>query len=296
MSLIMTIPNFIVIGAWKAGTTSLYRYLKQHPQIYMSPIKETNFFALMGGKSDLVGVRTKEISRSITKIEDYLTLFRGVSNEEAIGEVSPRYLYSPKACERIRQYIPGAKLIVILRDPVERAYSSYLMYVSFGIESCTNFSEAIKDRQTWGYHGPPGFYYEQIKRYFKTFNQDHIRLYLYDDWETKNPEILKDIFRFLGVDDTFVPEVFVRYEVSGFPRNRVLSFLLSPNPVKNTLKGLLPASLRRPIITYIMNIKNQNLIKPPLPSEVRRELISVYRDDILKLQDLIQRDLSNWLE
>ena len=95
----MVMPNFLVIGAAKAGTTSVYEYLKQHPQIWMSPLKETNFFALEGETLNFRGPGDQDyINRfSITKIEDYLNLFQGVSNQVAIGEVSPLYLYSPKA-------------------------------------------------------------------------------------------------------------------------------------------------------------------------------------------------------
>ena len=123
----MTMPNFLIIGAMRAGTTSLYHYLKQHPQVYMSPVKEPRFFALEGEKPD-PGRPTDErlMNHSITDIEAYRALFQAVSKETAIGEASPLYLYSPKAPERIRHYIPDAKLIAVLRDPVERAYSHFL--------------------------------------------------------------------------------------------------------------------------------------------------------------------------
>ena len=141
----MVMPNFLVIGAAKAGTTSVYEYLKQHPQIWMSPLKETNFFALEGETLNFRGPGDQDyINRfSITKIEDYLNLFQGVSNQVAIGEVSPLYLYSLKAPERIRHYTPDTKIIIILRNPVDRAYSSFLHLIRDGREQIRNFAQAL---------------------------------------------------------------------------------------------------------------------------------------------------------
>lgn len=296
----MSMPNFLIIGAAKAGTTALYNYLKQHPQIYMSPEKEPKFFALEGEKLDFCGPGDREkINRSsITDIEAYRTLFQGVSNETAIGEASPLYLYSPKAPERIRHYIPNAKLIAILRDPVERAYSGYMMHVGEGRETLTDFAQAlqaeemrIRNNWGWGHYVSVGFYYAQLKRYFDTFNQDQIRVYLYEDLQANPIGLLQDIFRFLGVDETFVPDISIRHNVTGIPKNNVLRALLqSLNPVKPVFKLFLPAMLSH-------YIKKQTFVKPPsLSPELRRQLIEVYREDILKLQYLIQYDLSKWLE
>jgi hypothetical protein len=297
-------PNFLVIGAGKAGTTSLYHYLKQHPQIYISPVKEPNFFAFEGKKLNFRGPDAKnEIKRIITNIEDYRALFRGVSNEKAIGEISPRYLSHPEAPERIRRYVPDAKLIAVLRDPVERAYSSYLMWVRDGFEPCSSFSEAIQDEKrrienNWagGAYIYPGFYHEQLKRYFSIFNRNQIKIYLYEDFKTDPLYVLRDISRFLDVDDAFVPDISIKHNVSGIAKSKAWDLLLRPNRLKNSLKAALPHSLHERIVIRVMSIKNRKLVKPPLSSEIRRELISVYRDDILNLQDLIQRDLSKWLE
>lgn len=124
----MTLPNFLIIGAAKAGTTSLYHYLAQHPQIYMSPIKEPNFFALEERCVDFRGpgdhLYIKQFS--VTELERYRSLFQGVTHEQAVGEASPLYLYSPVAPARSHRYVPEMKLIAILRHPVDRAYSAFL--------------------------------------------------------------------------------------------------------------------------------------------------------------------------
>ena|SRR5215212_9876005 len=304
----MTMPNFLIIGAMKSGTTSLYHYLKQHPQVYMSAIKEPNFFALEGSDLDFDGAEGRErISRWIkrefvTNIEDYRALFRGVSGETAIGEASPLYLYSPEAPDRIKRYVPEAKLITILRNPVERAYSAFSYMKRDGREPLEEFPQALQAEETrvrnnwewiWHYKNV-GSYYVQLKRYFDNFDDDQIKVYLYEDLRGDLFSVLQDVFRFLGVDDTFNPDTSLRHNVSGVPKRGVLSgFVFGRNPVKAAFRPLLPEGLRQ----YLsVSIKSQYLVKsPPLTPEVREELIAVYRDDILKLQGLIGRDLSAWL-
>jgi hypothetical protein len=309
-------PNFLIIGAGKSGTTALYRYLKQHPQIYMSPVKEPNFFAFEGEKVDLRGPGDQKLINyySVNNIEAYRALFKGVLNETAIGEASPLYLYSPRVPERIRHYLPDAKLIAILRDPVERAYSSYLMHVREGWETLTDFAQALREEETrihnnWGWrrYVSTGFYYAQLKRYFNTFSQSQIKVYLYEDFKVDAVGLLRDIFQFLGVDETFVPNMSIRYNASGLPKNKVLHSLvtrvhstITARPINTVLKLLLPAGLKTNLIYGYENLRAQcfqyNLVRPQLSSEVRKQLIEVYREDILKLQALIQQDVSKWLE
>lgn len=302
----MTMPNFLIIGATKAGTTSLYHYVKQHPQIYMSPIKEPRFFALEGEKNPSFrgqnGKQQKWIT--ITNIEDYLALFKGVSNEIAIGEASTLYLYSSKAPERIRQYVPNMKLIAILRDPVERAYSHFLHFVRSCHEPFSDFLQAFQDEENriqndWGilwHYKQMGFYHVQLSRYFQIFDQSQIKIYLYEDWNSDPLGLLEDLFRFLGVDNTFIPNISVRSNPSVIPQNKTLQeFLLYPNPLKSALRMFIPKRLRQQVSVNLYKKNINNGFKPPLSQQVREQLIEVYRKDILELQNLINRDLSKWL-
>ena len=296
-------PNFLIIGAAKAGTTALYYYLKQHPQIFMSPVKEPNFFALEGRKPNFLGPGDNEaINRfSITNIEAYQALFEGAENALAVGEASPLYLYSPDAPKRIRRYIPHAKLIVILRNPVERAYSHFLHFVRDGREPHTNFRRALIEeekrmRKHWEwawYYKAVGFYFIQLRRYYELFDPKQIQVYLYEDFEEKPMELLRDIFHFLEVNEEYMPDITLRFNVSGIPKNKVIhSFLSKPNPIKSLLKPLIPDKWRKRLVVMF---QNNNLTKPNLPEDLRMELIEIYRDDILRLQSLIKRDLSRWL-
>ena len=298
----MILPNFLIIGAPKAGTTALYHYLSEHPQIYMSPVKEPKFFALEGEKADFQGPGDWK-HQYITDIETYGSLFNQVSNEVAIGEASPWYLHMPKAPERIRYYIPEAKLIAILRDPVERAYSQFWMHFSRNLEPIADFAQAMQaeselTRSNWSprwYYKQRGFYYAQLKRYFDLFEREQIKVYLYEDFQTNSLSVLQDIFRFLGVDDTFIPNTDQKHNVTLIHKNKALhQFLTQSNPIKSLLHPLLPSKLRQ---RFALKLRELNLDKKPqLLPEVRRQLIEEYREDILKLQELIQKDISHWLE
>ncbi|HLE26390.1 MAG TPA: sulfotransferase [Thermodesulfobacteriota bacterium] len=297
----MLIPNFLIIGSSRCGTTSLYRYLKQHPQIYMSPVKEPSFFSYEGMKPNHRGPSDEKFNRTaVTKIEDYGALFKDVTTETAIGEASTNYIYNPKASERINHYIPNARLLAILRHPVERAYSSFLYLIRDGREPLRDIAQAIEEepqriRQNWApiwNYKHMGFYYDQLKRYFDQFDRSQIRVYLYDDFSTNPSRLLQDIFQFIGVVDTFVPDTSLRHNVSGIPRSRVLHKLLTQQSmIKYSVERLIPEGWRRRL-----SLQKRNLIRPTLPADLRRQLIEEYREDILKLQELIQRDLSKWLE
>ncbi len=294
----MIMPNFLIIGAAKAGTTALHKYLQQHPQIYMTPTKETNFFAFEGEKLDYQGPGDKALKDfSITELSKYQAEFTGVTDELAIGEACPSYLYFPQAATRINNYIPDARLIVILRNPVERAYANFLHTVRDDREPHSDFALALQDEPTriannweWFWHYVRvGYYGAQLKRYYEMFAPSQIEVYLYEDLKENPVALLQNIFRFIEVDDTFVPNMALRPNKSGMPKNKLFHQLLTkPNPLKTLLKPLFPAKIRQ-------KIQHQNLNTPQIDPEVRQQLIELYRADILECQDLIDRDLSAWL-
>ena len=297
----MTLPNFFVIGAASSGTTSLYHYLKQHPQVFMSPVKEPHFFSFAGkefGPTTIEGYR----ERKIDSLEMYQALFQEVSGEIAIGEVSPSYLYTPGTPEHIRQSVPNAKLIAILRNPVDRAYSNYMRCVRQDLEPIIDFAEALRQepiriQNNWSpkwFYKWKGFYYEQLKRYFEVFEKDQIVACLYEDLSNGSVNLMSNLFRFLGVASTFVPNTSEKKNVSFIPKNRSLqAFITKRNPVKSIIKPLIPEKLRQGAVN---KLKRWNQCKPELSLDIRKQLIQEYREDILNLQDLIQRDLSKWLK
>lgn len=297
-------PDFLIIGAAKCGTTALHRYLSEHPQIYMSPTKELNFFALEGTdcsiyKGDISGRQSPNL---INNLEEYKSFFEQALNEQIIGESSPLYMLHPSAAQNIKNHLPYAKLISILRNPVDRAYSDFLFNLGRGTEPITSFTEAIqaepqriRDQYWYRWHYKSrGFYFEQIQRYFKLFDSAQIKIILYEELQHNTSTVLKDIFRFLGVDPSFQPEYSRKHNVTYVPRSRLISqSLQSKNSVAHNLKNIIPKEIRRQFKQKIMSWNQQEFAE--LSLEIRQQLNKEYRNDIFQLQDLIQKDLSSWL-
>ncbi len=300
----MTLPDFLIIGAAKAGTTALYEYLAERPQIYMSPQKDTSFFALEGEKPAFSGPPGQPVhikTRVITRIEDYCAQFLGRSTETAIGEVSPLYLYSPKAAGHIKRRLEHAKLIAILRNPADRAYSAFTMMRLNGRESIADFEAALRAEETriagnWGFiwhYKQQGFYYSQLKRYLNLFDERQLRIYLTDDLFANPMEVLRNIFHFLDVDDTFVPDISQRHQLSGVPKSRLFHrVLVDAFPLRSIVRNCLPKKFRRRLKNRLIS---RNLHREPMAPATRGRLLNLYEEDILRTQELIGRDLSHWL-
>ena len=296
----MAFPNAIVIGAPRSGTTSLYNYLKQHPQVYMSPLKETRFFAYEGTSVNYRGPTDPQtINRdTVTELDDFLRLFEGRSDEPVTGEASPIYLYRSQAPKRIHHYIPDAKLIAIFRNPIDRAYSDFLNMVRLGREPLYDFAEALRAEeqrieQGWGpfYHyRSKGFYFEQVKRYTKLFDREQMKFYLYEDLNRDTDGLMKNIAQFLEIDDTHSLDTTTKHNKSGVPKSKFIHDLITNRYVSLLFPGNTLGKVRR-------RLKNINLSheKPQLSPSVRNRLATAYREDILRLQDLIQRDLTSWI-
>lgn len=292
------LPNFLIIGAPRSGTTTIYEGLKKHPQIFLSSLKEPMFFILEGEKELFPGPQNPIGPR---ELNGYRELFKDVQREKAVGEASTFYLFSPKAPLRIREYLPDAKLIAIFRNPVDRAYSHFLTNRLAGTEPIADLEEAMAAEEEriqkgwflfWCYRGM-GFYGRQIERYFSHFDRRQFRFFLFEDLIADPALIFSAISRFLGVDETVRIRLPEKYNPSGVPRIRLVhDFLNKPNFIKSQFKRILPEKTQYNLLTKFMN---RNLAKPPLHPDVRRRILAIYREDILKTQDLIQRDLSSWL-
>jgi len=224
-------PTFLVIGAGRSGTTSCYYYLKAHPEIFMSPVKEPRFFAYDGTLPTYSGPDTSAWLRScVVEPDAYLRLFDGVRDERAIGEASIQYLSYPGCPERIRARIPEVRIVALLRDPVERAYSQFLFVSRDGFEPERDFVAALDaepDRIHAGWapgfqYATYGLYYRHLSRYYEQFDREQIRVYLYDDFKGDTAAVLRDIYAFVGVDPDFAPDLTRRYNPSGVPRSGLL--------------------------------------------------------------------------
>lgn len=300
------LPNFLIVGTAKAGTTSLYHYLRQHPDVFMPDVKEPRYFAYaedpppMNGPGD---VRTNAAAGAVYTFAAYRRLFTAATAETAVGEASPNYLYSETAARRIHEHLgAGVRLIALLRDPVERAYSHFLHLVRSGREPLRDFAAALDAEPEriaagweWSWHYVQmGLYHAQLTRYLNYFERDRLTVYRFEDFAADPVALTQDVFRVLGVDDAFVPDTSLHFEKSGVPKSeRFQRFLLNPDHwLRRLSRYVLPEAVRERIL---LRMKNVNLEKPPLSPEVRARLVDTYREDVLRLQALIGRDLSAWL-
>ncbi len=242
---------------------------------------------------------------AITSIAEYRTLFEGVTDETAVGEASHSYLYTPEAPDRIRHYVPEAKLLAILRNPVQRAHSHFWYHVQHGREPLPDFAAAIEDeerrvKENWWpefQYRRLGFYHAQLQRYEDYFARGQIKVILREDLLRNPSDVLRNVFDFLGVDDTFVPDLTRQHNRSGVPRHRAVeAFLGRPNVVKRYLRTALSEKRRKMLSEKFAKHRNRNLVAPPpIPPEAKDRLLEDYRRDITSLQHLIQRNLSSWL-
>lgn len=298
----MPVPNFLIIGPPKCGTTALYAALACHPQIYMSPVKEPRFFAFDGQPPSFSGPGDELYNQcAITSWEEYLSLFAAADGHTALGEASPVYLTSfqpERTAENIWRRLPDIRLIAILRQPVERAYSHFTSRRQLGIEPLADFREALAaEEQRIAANWSPGFrdrrngmYFANLAPYFEHFPRNQIRIYLYEALIQDPQSVLTDLCHFLKVDPTLMPGSLELRNVTTWPRSRLLAALLRRAQM---LKALLPLGMRR---TWGTRLRAWNRIKPPpLDPDLHRELTESYRQEVVNLQSLIDHDLAHWL-
>jgi len=283
-----TLPNFIIAGALKGGTTSLYYFLRQHPEVFMSSLKEPRYFAYEPDNplhADGAGLHFP-----VKTLPEYAALFEAaVGGEKAIGEASPHYLISPVAPARIKELLPEVKLIFILRDPVKRANSVYWHSYRLGQED-RPIEQALTEEEYAVQHG---LYYRYLRGWFDLFDPAQIKVILFDDFQRNALATFQDVCRFLGIDDQYVPDLAVRNK-GGAPQHKRFGRLLErvkTHPIRQTIDPLVPKPLRR----LLLDVRNRNLQEtPPMPTELQQRLRAFYRHDVTELEHLLQWDLSSW--
>lgn len=296
-------PTFLVIGAAKSGTTSLYHFLRQHPDIYLPDIKELNYFGGLIRRIRCCGPKDQTaLARSVLDWRSYENLLMPGENYLATGEISPVYLYDPMAAEEICRVVPECRLIVILRHPAERAFSNFLMMRRDQREPCGSFRRALSKEEKrreagweWGWmYKDKGYYGRQLERYFRLFPREQILIFLYEEFVKDPLNCLASICRFIGVNDGFSFQLSARYNESIIKKSMAAEKLLwSDGPMKQTLRRLLPEEW---LAWGHSRLYKWNRVKPQIPAKIYRELTESYKDDLLLLQDLIGRDLSSWID
>ena len=291
------LPNFIVIGAAKAGTTALYWYLDEHPEIYRSPLKETNFIAYETNESGAPVYGDPELHHfPITSIEQYLDLFGEAGYASAVGEASPIYLEATGTAERIAATIPEAKIICGLRNPIDRAYSDYQMYLRSRGETLDPSVDLTVDArwlQPESHWMLIGRYHAMLTPYFEVFPRSRIHIYLFDELRTESLRVVQEVYRFLAVDDTYEPDLKTPHNVGGIPAVMGVERLLTSKRLRAIVEPLVP----RGAVDVIRRMRTANLRPaPPLPPEARALMTENIRDDVRRTQELIGVDLGHWLQ
>jgi Sulfotransferase domain len=303
------LPNFFIIGAAKCGTTSFAEYLEQHPQVYMSPVKEPHYFAsdIESGviredvePDEYFSVRPlgKRHALCVRRQEHYEQLFVAAADSKAIGEASPSYLYSTHAPRRIHEEIADPRFLVFLRNPIERAYSHFQMDLIFEVAESDDFLQAVEmdaraPRKGWGVshlYVELGLYSDQLKRYLEYFPADHLKVCIHDDYRQDVRATLLDILSFLGVERTLSSiDVDTRHgEAWRKPMFSAMNRLREKRTYR-ALQRVVPQSLRSKA-KMLLSRKQRRMCRPEFEA-----LLPLFRESILELSSLLRRDLSHWL-
>ncbi len=306
-------PNFFIVGAPKCGTTSLHEYLQRHPDVFMPFYKEPHYFG-----SDLEGSRFRQFRG---RPQRYLKLFDDARGEKRIGESSPWYLFSRRAAEEIRAFDPQAKIIIMLRNPVDMMYSMWSQFRYSGNEQIETFEEALAaeperhqgKRIRRAAHCISGLYYrdmarfsEQVQRYFDVFGRDNVKVIIFDDFKSNTAAIFREVLEFLDIDSDFQttfdvvnPNKEVRLE---WLQKQIVSSGFSLMLLKDrltyfaTTHSLLPFSYRTRTVKGVIAAYTKYERRSPLTADLRQQLAREFQSDIDKLSDLLGRDLSGWYQ
>ncbi|SDL81969.1 sulfotransferase family protein [Nonomuraea jiangxiensis] len=291
----MSLPDFLIAGAPKAGTTALHAALQQHPDLFLSRIKEPKFFLTDGPPPDRGGPGDARTFREhVWRRADYEALFAEAPDGALTGESTPFYLYDLAAQRRIHTAIPHARLIVTLRDPVERAHSNWTHLWSAGLEPIGDLVRACEAEQEriaagwahfWHYTAL-GRYGEQLTHLFGLFPREQVLIFRYRDLVDRPAATLDRICAFLGVRQGLLTEL-PRENVTAHPDASTRHVLLS------SLRRRLPSALAGPVETLL---QRRGAARRPLSWEQRQRLVPYFADDIRLLQRVTGEDYSDWLQ
>ncbi len=309
-------PDFFVVGAAKSGTTALFHLLRSHPGIYLSPIKEPNYFCTdirpagfspeyqlheSRKRFDLDAYLEGPMDRWIfdyfvTRPEQYAALFRHAGQDTVTGEMSNSYLFSAEAARNISTSVPHARIVIMLRNPVERIFSHYLANLRDG-KTRLPFREEVdrdhaKTRKGWWVshcYYETGLYYEQVRRYLDLFDPRQVMIIRYEDFRDDLHTVLEKLFLFLGVDHDFRPVVRTANEAMQ-PRSPRLNYLITKSGIKQVIFPLVPEHLRQRIKRAFFRSRVTRQLDP----DERHRLEEFYAGDIDRLEKLTGLDLSCW--
>lgn len=290
-------PNFFIVGAAKAGTTSLHAYLSEHHEVFMPALKEPHYFSCFEVKPQF-----DNFMPIIRDSHAYQELFIGCEAYKAVGEASPSYLCDARAAMRIKSVIPNAKIIISLRNPVQRAYSHYLMEYHDGHES-RSFGEALefdesRPEKGWGVsfqYVELGFYADQVERYLNVFGRENVLVILFENLTRETAVVMQEVARFLNIDPEGYPEGAFNKAHNPFEASRgtIARMVLRCKSIRKLSKRWVPQKLRTAVRNRFIFRESA---KPKMDDIIRRELARRYAPDIRRLELLLERDLGSLYE
>ena len=277
-------PDYLLIGAAKSGTTAVARYLQQHPDVFLTEPKEPRYFAFAGSSLEMPGLPKWMRREYYTDEASYLRLYAGAAGRKAAGEASVSYISEAGTAERIHARAPEVKILAILRDPVERAYSNFLFLRSRGLEPIADFEEALAAEErrkregwiSWFYYQGKGMYGEQLARYYRVFDRAQIRVWLYEDLKRDPAGLMREMFGFLGVDAGFGVDFSEKHNVTEVGK---VAWVSRVTYGRRSLRWL---------------ARWNRAEKPAFPAGARERLRESFREDLGLAEELIGRDLSGW--
>lgn len=287
----LVLPNLILIGAQKSGSTAVYDWLSQHPDIYGNPaMKDFPFFC-----------KPEYFDKGL---DWFASHFKGHRDEPIVLHGYVHYLFlADEVAQRLKDFNPDLKLIVLLRNPVERAFSGYLQARKTGNEHTASFEDAITADQAGSLHTlrdkvdrsylSHGLYARQLEAYFRYFPREQIHLELYDAVRSEPAECCARLFRFIGVDPEFRPQL-RRKNVYGKPRIAALERAVQKGLPRGLVHKLIPLSLRTRLRQALRTVNTVPTDKPVMNPATRSQLADFYRDEITRLESLTGIDLQSW--
>ncbi len=312
------LPTFIVVGANKGGTTSIYHYLKQHPQVYLSPIKEPHYFSkdidislfnrefaqnkLQDIQKYVDGDMSQEYHAAFVRDwEQYQKLYKNVKDQPAIGELSTSYLYSHVAAQEIYNALGKIKIIICLRNPVERAYSHYRMNLWTGNSNEFDFYKALQndfhhDPKVWGnahLYVEIGQYYEQVKRYLDVFGRENVKVIFTEDLKKNAGQVIKELYEFIGVNSNFNPDTSTKYNEVYMPKYKNLTWFLNKTGIRPFMKRFSPRFIKKLVVNMFYKTKSD---KGDITPEAKQFLLEQFSNDVALLSKLLDKDLSSWIK
>ena len=294
------LPNFIVVGFPKSGSTALHYYLENHPEIFMPLKKELHFFSSDKLLKLNKGPGDKEVKKfMITSLSDYKKIYKNVKHEKAIGEVSPSYINHPDRIPLIKKTLGEPKIIIILRDPINRAYSNYLHLLREKREDLP-FLEALKKEDIrikekysdFWYYKFNSTYFDKVDRFKKSF--DDVLLLTQEELNNNTVNTVKNIYSFLGVSIRSPENIDQKYNTGGiYEDNFITNLFLKQSILRSSLKKMIPVTPKMKVLKEQLMARYQRKASS-ISEKAENYLLEYFRDDVSKLNEIYDVNISNW--